>query len=527
MILELSKDELSLHLVEADDRELEQLRYSMKKRIDNFRFHPLVKKKVWDGYINFMDQRNRIPAGLWGEVRFIAQENNLPLKIKGLSRIINRDFDITEFQNWVDTFFKDSDIKPRDYQIDSAVQILKMKRSISEIATAAGKTLIMFLVFAYLLQKEKAKKFLLIVPNISLVEQTLEKFIDYTTNEFEGLFKMQMLFGGASKKIKAETNLCIGTFQTLVKMPKEFFEEIDCVCVDECHFAQAKSLQTIFQMMNNTKIRFGLSGTTKVKNSSAQSFTVQAHLGPLCNKIKAEELFKQGYTTPVDIRIINLNYLEDEEREKLKRIKKTVSKEPTSASKLLNLERKIASNHPGRNQFVIDLAMKMKENTLMLFYDVANGYGKNIYNTLKEKLNSQKYQVFYIDGGTSPENREFYRNECRRTDIVTFLIASFGVFSTGVDVPNLFNIFLLESFKSEIIIKQTLGRGMRLFKGKEKVVIYDIVDDYRLSGYQNYLYKHSRERISLYEEENFNYQEFNKNIFDIEQSSLKNHKFNF
>jgi superfamily II DNA or RNA helicase len=171
--------------------------------------------------------------------------------------------------------------------------------------------------------------------------------------------------------------------------------------------------------------------------------------------------------------------------------------------------------------------MKMKENTLMLFYDVANGYGKNIYNTLKEKLNSQKYQVFYIDGGTSPENREFYRNECRRTDIVTFLIASFGVFSTGVDVPNLFNIFLLESFKSEIIIKQTLGRGMRLFKGKEKVVIYDIVDDYRLSGYQNYLYKHSRERISLYEEENFNYQEFNKNIFDIEQSSLKNHKFNF
>jgi len=85
------------------------------------------------------------------------------------------------------------------------------------------------------------------------------------------------------------------------------------------------------------------------------------------------------------------------------------------------------------------------------------------------------------------------------------LVASFGTLSTGISIKNLHNIFLTESYKSEILIKQTFGRGMRLFKGKEKVIVIDFVDDFTWEGKENYLMKHSKERIQIYKKEHFEY----------------------
>ena len=60
------------------------------------------------------------------------------------------------------------------------------------------------------------------------------------------------------------------------------------------------------------------------------------------------------------------------------------------------------------------------------------------------------------------------------------------------------------------MIKQSLGRGMRLYEGKEKVNIIDFVDDFSWNGKENYLMKHSKERIEIYKREHFDYK-----IYDV------------
>jgi superfamily II DNA or RNA helicase len=67
---------------------------------------------------------------------------------------------------------------------------------------------------------------------------------------------------------------------------------------------------------------------------------------------------------------------------------------------------------------------------------------------------------------------------------------------------------LVESYKSEVLIKQSLGRGMRKMEGKEKVNIIDFVDDFSSPKYVNYLMKHGDARIQIYKNEHFQYKIF-------------------
>lgn len=515
MKLKFSKDKQYLDIIESTDDELSQIKFFLKRRIHNWMFHPMVKKKLWDGYINFLTRSNKIPAGLWNEMEYISDECGYEFELEGLDEFMDSNFDETHFFLWVDKLFENSELKPRDYQASACAKILNYKRCVSEIATAAGKTLIMYIVNSYLKDHKNYKKFLIIVPNISLIEQTVEKFEQYSEN-LDIKWKCQMILSGESKKIKPDCNIVIGTYQSLVKLPKEFFSDIDCVCVDESHFAKVKSINTIFGHLGHVEFRYGLSGTSKVKNTrTAESFTIQSLLGPIIDKIKSIDLSNQGYTTPVKIKMIEMNYLEDSEKMKLKKIK---SNKSFDRAKLLNLERKLAIGNPLRTKFILKIIQQVKNNSLVLFHNVKEGYGKHIYSKLQKIFESDdRFRIFYVDGSTPKDKRDFIRQEANKTDYISIIIASFGVFSTGIDIPNIFNIFLLESFKSEVIIKQTLGRGMRNFKGKSSVLIFDFVDDFRIDNYTNYLYNHSNERRLLYNEERFDYSIISKNLLMTEK----------
>lgn len=510
MKLKFTNDKLNLEIVDCTDNELSQLKITLKQRITNWQFHPLVKAKRWDGYIDFMSKFNKIPSGLWNEVKLIAEEFGFEFELEGLDDYINSEFEKEKIVSWCDRIFVDSDIKPRDYQIDSAYKIIKYQRSVSEIATAAGKTLITYITNSYLKSEMGFKKFLVIVPNISLIEQTADKFEEYS-EKLSIKWKCQMILSGSSKKIKPECDIIIGTYQSLCKLPKEFFAEIDCVCVDESHFAKVKSMKTIFDALNHVSIRYGLSGTSKVKKTrTAESFTIQSLLGPIINKIKAIDLSDRGYTTPVSIRVIEMDYLPDEDRRKLKALKKN---QAFSRAKLLTLERKLAISNSIRNNFIIKTISKAKNNSLILFHNVKEGYGKFLFDEIQNEFaDDDNFRVFYVDGDTPLSSREHIRREASKTEYISIIVASYGVFSTGIDIPNIFNIFLTESFKSEVIIKQTLGRGMRNFATKDVVLIFDFVDDFRFTGYTNYIYNHSLERIALYREENFKYKKIQKKL---------------
>lgn len=462
---------------------------------------PTCKKKVWDGYISFIDKYNRIPAGLWNELNDICKKFNLEIEIDGLKELIDFDFDEQDFRTWVTEFFSDHPTyKPRDYQIDACIPIMKYRRTISEIATSAGKTLIMFMIFGYLLERKKSKKMLIIVPNTNLVLQTFEDFEIYNNGKIK--YFLQMIHGGTDKT-KKDIDLIIGTYQSLVKREREWFDGIDAVCVDEAHHAQASSIKKILINCYDSRYAYGLSGTM-LQDGSTEALTVQAYLGPQVNNISANFLIQNKYATAIFVKHVRLNYLEHEARVKLEQLRSR--KTEIEGSKMLDLEKRLVIENRPRFVFVCDFIIRSTKNSLVLFQNVKDKYGRKIYDYIRE--NTSDKEVFYVDGGTGIDLREDYIHRMKHGEN-KILVASFGTFSTGISVNNIHNVYFVESYKSERIIRQSVGRGMRLLEGKERVNIIDFVDDFSLTqGSKNYLLRHGEERLKIYTQQGFPFKKY-------------------
>lgn len=498
--LTVSEDLKWLTILDYEEEfERKQLELSLTKKIHNHFFHPLVKKKHWDGSICFIDKRLpfwRIPIGLWSEVYSIGEKFKIDISIEGLDRLIDTSLSLEEFTNWCNNFFEGKKLKPRDYQIESAWKIVRFRLSVSEVATSSGKTLIAFIVLAYLKKVHNIKKFLMIVPTANLIMQGSEDFEEYGLDELDGC-ELQQIHGGNKKKISS--GLMIGTYQSLVKMDPEFFDDVEAVFVDETHQASSASIKKVISLCRDSKWRFGLSGTLANKGT-AEYMTIQQFLGPLVMEISPKFLFDNGYATPVSIKIVRMDWLDQGIKEKLSVLKE--NKTEIEGNEIFNIERKLVVSSEKRLEYVIDFICKVSKNSLVLFQSVGEGYGKKIYDGIRERTSDK--EVYYIDGDTPVNLREYIIGEMENDDN-KILVASFGTLSTGISIKNIHNIFLTESYKSEVIVKQTLGRGMRLFGGKDKVVVIDFVDDFSFNGKANYLLKHSNERIEIYKKEHFEY----------------------
>lgn len=498
----LSEDNQWLILSQCTDEvEKKQIELSLTKKIHNWYFHPLVKKKIWDGSICFIEKRGpfwKIPVGLWAEVLEIGKEYKYEFHIEGIEKLILSDLKLEDFQAWVDEFFDDADKKPRDYQVEAAWKIIKFRYSVSEIATSSGKTLISFMIFAFLKSKGYIRKFLMIVPSTNLVIQGTEDFEDYGIDKLG--VKIQQIGGGS--KLREGCDVVIGTFQSLVKKEADYFEEFDAVFVDEAHHTNSTSIKKIMSKCMHTGWRFGLTGTL-TKRGSADHLTIQQFLGPVLVEISPDFLFRNNYATPVAIKVVILDWLSPDYKDKLAELKANSAE--LEGNDLYNLERKLVISNKARLNYIVDFINKTSKNSLVLFQSVKDEYGRNIWNGVRE-TNASK-EAFYVDGDTNEQLREEYKSRME-TGENKVLIATYGTFSTGISINNLHNIFLVESYKSEVLIKQSLGRGMRKMEGKEKVNIIDFVDDFSTVGYKNYLMKHSEARISIYKNENFDYKIF-------------------
>ena len=249
--------------------------------------------------------------------------------------------------------------------------------------------------------------------------------------------------------------------------------------------------------------RFGLTGTL-TKRGTADYLTIQQFLGPLVMEIPPSFLFANNYATPVAIKVVVLDWLDPEYKEKLSDLKNNDNN--LEGNELYKLERKLVVESKKRLNYIVDFIGKTSKNSLVLFQSVKDEYGRQIWNLLREK-NGDK-EIFYVDGDTTEDLREEYKSRMS-SGSNKILVATYGTFATGISINNLHNIFLVESYKSETLIKQSLGRGMRKMKGKEKVIVIDFVDDFSTKRNKNYLMKHMDERIQIYRKESFEYKIFN------------------
>jgi superfamily II DNA or RNA helicase len=166
--------------------------------------------------------------------------------------------------------------------------------------------------------------------------------------------------------------------------------------------------------------------------------------------------------------------------------------------------------HEKRNQFIRNLALDQKGNTLVLFQFVEK-HGKILFDLIEDKAREGR-KIFFVSGATETSDREAIRKITeKQADAI--IVASLGTFSTGINIRNLHNIVFASPSKSQIRVLQSIGRGLRKSDDGRITQLYDITDD--LSNgttQQNFALLHSYERLKMYKAENFIYKTYKINI---------------
>jgi len=516
----------------TEDRDYLILRNMTKLEIDQIRLHftkepPqswIMKKKFPAGAfkVEFFNRYGLLPFGLWLELIEACKKYGYSLTFEDGMNDILQDNAITldVFKQYVTTLFKDAvtdkgeKVTPMGYQIEGVFKLVKFRRASVEVTTSGGKTLMSYILFKFLRDVKHIKRCLYIVPNTNLATQSQEKFDLY--EKWVGGphdFKSAYLTGGLTKKQLKDTEDCdilFGTYQSLTNRPQEFFKDFDVVIVDEAHHtANGKSIKKIITKCTSKQYCFGITGT--FPKDDYLKFNMESFIGPLVYKLTAFQLINiENFATPIYIISDILDYAPDKDKEVLYMGRLLKDKDDVSAgNRLLKQEQSYAMKNPTRLKYICDLASRCRNNTLILFNDVnVNKYGRKIYDYLKETSDKT---VFYADGSTDTDTRDFYKKHMEDDKTGnTVIVGSTGCFSEGIDVANLWTIILANSVKSEYIVRQFIGRGMRRYPGKDKVVIFDIVDNFVYGSKteskwkrDNYLMNHYKERKKIYQEQGF------------------------
>lgn len=495
-------------IVESDNPiEMKQLKLSFTKHIPDWW---IIKKKA--PYANveetFMNSYGMIPKGLWLELIKICKKYKYSLNFADdfNCRIKNCNISRESFDEFISNLLDNSTLTKKDYQIDGVFNILQYQNCCAEVSTSGGKTFMTYLLFKYMIDVLKFKHILYITPKTDLTTQSSDKFAEYDKAcGIESTWTYNEIHSSAKKKEEYDETIVFGNYQSLCKKKKEFFNKYDIVIVDECHHGSTASIRSILAKCTNTKYKIGLTGTFPAEDSY-NNFILQSYIGPIVYRLSSYDLInKENFATPVYVSVFELKYLDKERKNALYNLRLTKDKDdPAAGNKILNMEKTIIRESKLRFNYITEMIANTTKNSLVIFSDIQNEYGIQVYNYLKE--NTDKF-VYYIDGSTPPKNRETIKEEMENDESGnTIIVASMGCFTEGIDIANMWNIFLIESTKSDTILAQLLGRGMRRHPKKDKTMMIDFVDDFRAGkGYytDNYLFKHGKERQAIYKKRGF------------------------
>jgi superfamily II DNA or RNA helicase len=449
--------------------------------VPGFQFTPAYKNKIWDGKIRLADLRNNsIYFGLLPYIQKFCIERDYELEI-GDEIATTENFSLVEAVDFTRTL--NLPFEPRDYQLQSFVHAIRNKRILILSPTASGKSLILYLIIRWL-QEADFKRGLLIVPTTSLVEQMYKDFEDYGYDSEENCHRQY-----AGKDKHTDKFLTITTWQSIYKNDKDYFEQFDFVLGDEAHQFKAKSLTTILSGCSEAKYRIGTTGT--LDGTQTHRLVLEGLFGPVYKATTTSQLIESKQLADFRIKCLVLKYCED------------ICK--SSKNWDYNQEIEYIVTNEARNEFIRNLSLSLNGNTLILFQFVEK-QGKDLHAKIKNKAG--KREVFFIFGGTDVEVRESVRAITEK-ESNAIIVASYGTFSTGINIRNLHNIIFASPSKSKIRNLQSIGRGLRKGDNKEQATLFDIVDDMRIGKHANFVLKHFIERVKIYEEEKFSYKLYN------------------
>ena len=440
------------------------------------KFMPQYRNKYWDGKIRLFNQANgEIYVGLLDKIISFCKKSDYQYEFVH-SNFYGTPFEENGFislEGVKDYMNKITRYEPRQYQIQGVFDALKYNRKLLISPTASGKSLMIYTITRYMV--DKGHSVLLVVPTTSLVEQMYKDFIDYGWNSDENCHRIY-----AGKEKHTDKPVTITTWQSIYKLEHSFFKRYGCVIGDEAHLFKSKSLIRIMTKLHDAKYRFGFTGT--LDGTQTHKWVLEGLFGPAYKIVRTDELIEKGHLAKLNIKILLLQH----ESQRFDTYEDEVQF-------IIQNER--------RNNFIRKLTLDLKGNTLLL-YSRVESHGEILFNLINSDTNRK---VFFVHGGVAAEEREEIR-KITEEESNAIIVASYGTFSTGINIKTLHNVIFASPSKSRVRNLQSIGRVLRKGKNKTRATLYDVADDTTYKSQKNYTLNHLIERVKIYNEENFNYE---------------------
>jgi superfamily II DNA or RNA helicase len=477
------KDDVFLN-VESESGIAHELSDFFTFEVPGAKFMPAYRSRAWDGKIRLFNVfGGEVYVGLLHYIIEFASRRNLTIEYPeiGHKQLLEQ---TQEFTNNLNPYANGQPIKPYEYQVSAVNHAINHDRALMLSPTSSGKSFMIYALTQYY-KKHLDNKVLIIVPTTSLVEQLYKDFKDYAS-ELDPTFSednVHRIYSGKEKV--TDKQIVITTWQSIYKLKKDFFSQFGCVIGDEAHNFKSKSLTSILTKMTNCKYKFGFTGT--LDGTTTHKLVLEGLFGAVKKVITTKELMDDDTITKLHIEAVTLKYSDDER----KFVKPMIYQE----------EIDFIIAHAKRNKFICDLTLSRTTNTLVLFQFVEK-HGKKLYEYLKKKEPDRP--IFFVSGSTKVEAREEIR-QLTETSTNAIIVASYGTYSTGINIRNLHNIIFAHPSKSRIRNLQSVGRALRKAEGKEIATLFDISDDLSWKKHKNFSLKHFIERIKIYNTEKFDY----------------------
>lgn len=432
----------------------------------------------YKGYKYFMDQGGNTFINILDKIIPVLRHNSYSdIQIEDNRNKIDYVFDHIDKNIFADlTWWKGhknegESIVLKDHQVEIVNHFLDNIQSNIEAATNAGKTAVIAALSKCVL---KYGRIIVIVPNRDLVDQT-SKFLNLLGIEC-GKF-----YGGLKEFTKDVTICTWQSLQAVEKKTREYeklsLEDINtlknnvaCVIADECHTVTGDVLTKILsKTFKDTPIRWGMTGT--IPKEEYKKIKLQICIGPVVYNVETKELQEAG----VSANISNINILQLRDTEKFESYPDEIN---------------YLSNHKNRLKYISECIANIVKtgNTLVLVHRIELG------KELTSHLETNGVDCSFVHGSTK-DRKDEYESFMSKDNKV--LLATFGVASTGLDMPRIFNLIIIDAGKAFTTIIQSIGRSLRIYTDKDTVSIWDICSTTKYSK------KHMNQRIKYYKEKGF------------------------
>lgn len=472
----------SYSVIDADLKTLQTLHDFLKVERPGAWFDPVVKSGFKSPYDYFASVQNQ---------KLLVMNGHLQLLVNfGVSKEeLQSDYTEADIDKFLVQVKNDLTFEPYDYQERAFKESILNVKQINKMCTSSGKSMTISLIAEFF--RRQGKKGLLLVPNINLLTQFKNDIKDYNLTD---LYNDTHIIGGGSTDKHFNNSLTISTWQSMQNWHDDL-GKLDYVITDEAHRFASDETAAIVKNTINCKYKWGFTGT--LPEDPTMKMELFGLFGLPKTYITSRELIERGLATPIKINSIVFKYNDND---------KAIFKEASqSKGKAQNggyaKQLKFIKDHEKRNEFIVSLTCKLRNNgnTLILFQHTE--HGKALFLDVMKKLHpdvqvdnkditgkksfefQEQYGVYFLNGEDDAKTRERTRKILEEHEDAT-LIANYALLSTGVNIKKLHNMILSSPLKAYTTVTQSIGRGMRLHPSKSIFTVFDLVDDmgYRKPG---------------------------------------------